>query len=67
MPTWNLFNRSSGRKVGTADGETREEVERVAREHLGLNVDADTQRGTEVPRGGLWGRLVGAPTEDDDG
>ena len=57
-PLWNLFDRKGHGHCGTCEGDTKEDVERVARLHLGRNVDADLQRPkVNVPeRKGWWNR-----------
>lgn len=59
MPDWNLFNWI-GHLVGVVDGDTKENVERVAREQLGLRVDADLCRKgcVKVPGGDRNGRTL---------
>jgi hypothetical protein len=54
-PLWNLFGKG-GSKVGEADGQTKEDIERVAREELGLDVTADAKRAkVEAPcKHGWW-------------
>jgi hypothetical protein len=52
-PLWNLFFGNS--HCGDADGDCKEDVERVAREELGQNVDADLQREpVDVPVSHGW-------------
>lgn len=52
---WNLFF-DTNHKVGECDGDCKQDVERVAREELGYDVDVDLQREpVEVPeRKGWW-------------
>lgn len=40
MATWNLYGKG-GKLVGTASGITKQEVEALAREQLGINVTAE--------------------------
>jgi hypothetical protein len=65
MSPWNLFSKG-GQKVGEADGgPTKEDIERVAREELGLDVTVDYQRPVKkLPFS--WGRC-GKSSEEDEG
>jgi len=54
-PLWNLFDSKGGGHVGEAEGETKEEIERIAREELGQDVKADAKRDpVEVPEKRGW-------------
>jgi hypothetical protein len=56
---WNLFNGGGG-YVGYAEGETKDEIERLANVHLGLEVHADLRRDSkEMPPSSLIQRVFG--------